>query len=97
MGAGIVAAGQQCLGFAAALVGQFGLENPRGRSAEQGGDARRTVARARAAHCLDETVLQQGDLRQAVVAAIEFRERPRNRTVFDAVDAPDPGGMRETA
>ena len=42
-------------------------------------------------HPLDEGVLAQAELGEAVVPAIEPRKRRRQWLVFQSVDAPDPG------
>lgn len=74
-------------------VGELGLQDARGAGAEEDRDAVRAVLGARLGHGLAKTVLGEADLREAVVAAIEFGQRARDRLVLQARDAPDVGAQ----
>lgn len=72
-------------------IGEFGAADAGRRGAHHTGDALGTVAFEQGCGAVAESVLPQGQFGELVIAALEAREIARQRDVFHAVDATDPG------
>ncbi len=94
MGVLVIEAFRQTPGDGIALaIGVFGGADAGGAGADEDADPVGAVAFAGRAHRRAEPVLLQPQSRQSVVAAIERRELPRQRLLFQTGDPPDPGGQ----
>jgi hypothetical protein len=90
-GAVLEASGQSpALGIAGA-IGELGLQNARRARADKYPDAPASESGSRGLHGLEEAILLQGELGQAVVAAIEYLQLRRQALRVDSRDFADVG------
>src|SRR5271156_1087139 len=75
----------------ARAVGQFRLHDPRGTGADKYADSAPAPAGDRGIHSIDEAILPQGKLGQAIIAAIEY---PQLRGQSLRIDAGNLADMR---
>src|SRR3984885_15775634 len=68
----------------ACAVSQFGLHDARGAGADEHTDAARTQARGRGLHGIEEAILPQRKLSQAIVAAVEYAQLRGQALCIDA-------------
>src|SRR4029453_8722939 len=71
-------------------VGELRRENAGGAGADEYANAFLPVPCARPEHRVAEVVLRKTGQRQPMIAAIEMRERGRQRSVFESGDPADP-------